>query len=318
MKTIYIAFFPDFLFPLREAGRKVFIETIKNHPESISSEYTFYYLGTEKLEVSKNITLLPIKNLKTDNSSVRYKIFTPNYDRRVHQFLTKKCKDDFTEIYFLDGNPFPRNRYIDHIIRKLLLLTCYRNTSIHCLTKFQCDCCFPFRTKIYPLPESLKNHKSQEFSFRPERRILYMGPLLECKGLLHILPAIRLLFERDQDVEFHICQSTNETDQSVLDLMKNLEHDYPKRIVWKGVVDPLDELNKAAVYLYPFNARTMAIPLSIVEAQNAGCHAVISDHHGNRDLFEDDPKIKILSEQQLNSPDYFSETILSVLNEIFR
>lgn len=131
--------------------------------------------------------------------------------------------------------------------------------------------------------------------------VLYMGHISKSKGFDIIVPAMRNVLSENSQVQFVVANNMIQGDEVYLQMVKALAADYPEQVVIKGVVNPLEELKKAWVYIYPFNTPmgTMAFPLSLYEAQQCGTPFVACDVSANAEFFDKKYLIETGNERQL-------------------
>ena len=79
----------------------------------------------------------------------------------------------------------------------------------------------------------------------------------------------------------------------------------------KGIVDPIEELTKAWIYLYPFKKPlgTMAYALSLYEAECCGIDYIACDVGANKEFFNRKNLIEVGNSDQMSS------RIIQILNE---
>lgn len=141
--------------------------------------------------------------------------------------------------------------------------------------------------------------------------VLYMGHISKSKGFDAIIPAMSQLMAEDESIRFVVANNMIQGDELYLAAIRKLNEDYPCQVVIKGVVDPLVELRKAWVYIYPFNTPmgTMAFPLSLYEAQQCGTPFVACNVSANSEFFDE----KYLIEP--DNADQLYERIKQLINE---
>lgn len=119
--------------------------------------------------------------------------------------------------------------------------------------------------------------------------VLYMGHLSKTKGFDAIIPAICRLMTEDQSIRFVVANNMIQGEEFYIDAIKQLNEAFPGQVIIKGVVDPLVELKKAWVYIYPFNTPmgTMAFPLSLYESEQCGTPFVACNVSANAEFFDE-------------------------------
>lgn len=118
--------------------------------------------------------------------------------------------------------------------------------------------------------------------------VLFMGHVSRMKGFDAIIPVMDRLLQENPDMLFIICNNMITVEKRYLEEIDTLKNKYSRQIVIKGVVDPIEELSKAWVYIYPFidDVGTMAFPLSLYEAQCCGVPFVACDVAANKEFFD--------------------------------
>lgn len=141
--------------------------------------------------------------------------------------------------------------------------------------------------------------------------VLYMGHLSKTKGFDSIIPAMERLMDENPSLRFVVANNMIQGDEFYINTIKQLNKDYPGQVIIKGVVDPLVELKKAWVYIYPFNTPmgTMAFPLSLYESEQCGTPFVACNISANAEFFDE----KFLIEP--DNVDQLYERIKHFINE---
>ena len=137
---------------------------------------------------------------------------------------------------------------------------------------------------------------------------LYMGHLSYFKGVDTILLAFKKLIIDFPDLTWVIANNGIRGDKSLIDEVLILKNSYPDNIVIKGIVDPIEELSRAWIYLYPFKEAigTMAFALSLYEAERCNTPYVACDVGANKEFFNPDYLIDVdNSEAMIEKIKYF-------------
>lgn len=293
-----ISFIDSFEFPLREATRKeVWWEAEKRRDDGY--DVTVFVVGaTGQTTVAEKdgiklafIGNKQIPSLKADvihclTGSVS--IWLP---------LFKKVKAPRKILTLTDGWMLSNSRiWLRRIIVKRLFKY-FDTVSVY--SKYQKSLLKDDRVTIIKphLPHlTIPNIKKTETP-----SVLYMGHISKSKGFDIIIPAMRQLLSENPDLHFIVANNMIQGDGEYIEKVKTLAADFPHQVITKGVVDPLEELKKAWVYIYPFNTPmgTMAFPLSLYEAEQCGTPFVACDVSANSEFFEKKYLIEVGNEQQL-------------------
>ena len=118
-------------------------------------------------------------------------------------------------------------------------------------------------------------------------KIIYLSNLIESKGVLDLINAVRHLDESGYSVSLDIC---GYLDQSIKDrfhgCFKSIEH----ICAYHGVVHGEKKKNllaKNEIFCLPTYYPVEGQPISILEAYGQGCAVVTTDQGGIRDVFKD-------------------------------
>ena len=117
--------------------------------------------------------------------------------------------------------------------------------------------------------------------------ILYMGHLKKFKGVDYLISSSYDLVEKYPNIQITFAINGLHSSLSTEKNLRKLHSNLPDNITITGVVDPLAELSKAWIYVYPFRRPhgTMAYALSIYEALSLGCNVIASDVGSNKEFF---------------------------------
>ena len=118
-----------------------------------------------------------------------------------------------------------------------------------------------------PILPNIKVDSTFKRSSNPS--LLYMGHLSYFKGVDTIILAFKKLIKEIPDLTLIIANNSIRGDKELINEVSMLKKKYPANIIIKGIVDPIEELSRAWVYLYPFKDAigTMAYALSLYEAE---------------------------------------------------
>lgn len=125
--------------------------------------------------------------------------------------------------------------------------------------------------------------------------LLYMGHLSYFKGVDTIILAFKKLIIEIPDLTWVIANNGIRGDKKLIDEVSRLKKLYPDNIVIKGIVNPIEELSQAWIYLYPFKKAvgTMAFALSLYEAERCNTPYVACDVGANKEFFNKEYLISI-------------------------
>ena len=131
--------------------------------------------------------------------------------------------------------------------------------------------------------------------------LLYMGHLSYFKGVDTIILAFKKLIIEIPDLTWVIANNSVRGDKELIDEVSRLKKLYPENIITKGIVDPIEELSTAWVYLYPFKEAlgTMAYALSLYEAEQCHTPYIACDVGANSEFFNNDYLINIDDDQEM-------------------
>jgi glycosyltransferase involved in cell wall biosynthesis len=115
-----------------------------------------------------------------------------------------------------------------------------------------------------------------------------MGHISYFKGVDTLLEAYEILKLEIDNLDLVIANNMVRGDQELLNEVKKLQEKYPSNIIIKGVIDPIEELSKAWVYIYPFikPGGTMSFALSLYESQECHTPYVACDIGANAEFFD--------------------------------
>jgi glycosyltransferase involved in cell wall biosynthesis len=125
--------------------------------------------------------------------------------------------------------------------------------------------------------------------------LLYMGHLSYFKGVDTIILAFKKLIIEIPDLTWVIANNGIRGDKKLIDEVLGLKKLYPDNIVIKGIVNPIEELSRAWIYLYPFKRAigTMSFALSLYEAERCNTPYVACDVGANSEFFNPDYLIDV-------------------------
>lgn len=309
-----VSFLDSFDFPLREATRKeVWWEA--EHRRDEGYEVTIFIAGTLRNELVREkdgiklSVILPrqIPALKADvvhclTGSVS--ILLP---------LFKRVKAKRKILTLTDGWMLANNRIW---LRKLVLKRVFKYfDTVAVYSEYQKRIINDDRVLIVKPHLPILNIPDVEKAEIPT--VLYMGHISKSKGFDAIIPAMRKLLSENSDVHFVVANNMIQGDKVYIDMIKGLVEEYPEQVITKGVVNPLEELKKAWVYIYPFNTPmgTMAFALSLYESEQCGTPFVACDVSANSEFFDKKYLIQPDNSQQLYKRiKYFIDERKTIIN----
>ena len=144
-----------------------------------------------------------------------------------------------------------------------------------------------------PLLPSLNLDKKFERYKRPT--LLYMGHISYFKGVDTILKSYSLLIHEYPNINLIIANNSLLGDESLIKKVLELKKKYPNNIELKGVVNPLEELSRCWVYLYPFKQAmgTMSFALSLYESSICKTPYIACDVGANKEFFKKEYLINV-------------------------
>ena len=285
-RVLLLTFFDQFDFPLHEAGRKQAWWMANKLKNNFKVDIFFH---------SSSVTSINIDAIKIFSGSFN-SIDLPAYDEvriivsslefRLLRFVF--CKNIKKTLYIYDGQPIPFD--FKYPLRKLLAKTCSRLfDDVYILSEYQKkNLGIKNISKIDVYLPSIETGKySNNKSMYPS--ILYMGHLKKFKGVKYLINCSYDLVKKYPDIKIIYAINGLHSDYEIKNSLNKLHSIYPSNIILKGIVDPLYELSKAWVYVYPFRQPhgTMAYALSIYEALKLDCGVIASDVGSNKEFFKD-------------------------------
>ena len=289
-----ISVFEDFSFPLYEAQRKQLWWLAKELKKrgrdvrvvcfckNIYKIETFFKENIEVKKIPKNY----FWNYKVKSKIIHY-VGLPCL-RSLLVFLFSKYESGFitvTEANILGGYGHILFYFMTKIMQKRVnKFFVYSDFQLGILKKYvDVDKI----QKIFPYLDFIGKKKKK--SKNP--RLLFMSHLSSFKGINEVLQAFMILRKKYRDMELVIADSGLNKKSSGF-YCRNVN---VPGIIWKGVVNPAEELSEAWIYLYPIKSirGTMAVPLSLLEAMYSGTLFVSTAIGGLPEYF---PKEYLLKE----------------------
>lgn len=293
-----VSFLDSFEFPLREATRKeVWWEAEQRRDEGC--DVTVFIAETPRNELVKEkdgikLTAINPKQIPTLRADVVH-CLTGSVSIWLPLFRKVKAKKKILTL--TDGWMLANSRIW---LRKLVLRRVFKYfDTVEVYSEYQKRIINDDRVLIVKPHLPKLNIPYVEKAEKPT--VLYMGHISKSKGFDAIIPAMRRLLSENPDVRFVVANNMIQGDGEYLDMVKALVNDFPEQVITKGVVNPLEELKKAWVYIYPFNTPmgTMAFALSLYEAEQCGTPFVACNVGGNAEFFDAKYLIEPGNENQL-------------------
>lgn len=124
--------------------------------------------------------------------------------------------------------------------------------------------------------------------------ILYMGHLSHFKGVGDLFFAFTSLKKNYPKLKLVVANNMVHGDEELLVKLTNLVKEYPDDVIIKGIVNPIEELCKAWIYVYPFTKAggTLAFALSLYESKMCGTPFISCDVGANSEFFDNSSLIK--------------------------
>lgn len=282
-KYCIVSFLDSFDFPLREATRKQVWWEAKNAKKQ-GKDVNIYIIDHDAESVVKDgitIKFVSAKNLCKSNlraDEVNY--LTGSVIPNLLSIVFVKSKKKILTL--TDGYMFGANKYW------------MRKTISKILPIFFDEICIysRYQKQLLGYGKIVSPHKPQllipDIPKSDYPSILYMGHISKSKGFDAIIIALSRLLGENSSYEFVIANNMIEVSKEYMDKVQMLIDKYPNQIIIKGIVNPLEELKRSWVYIYPFiEARgTMAFPLSLYEAEQCGTPFIACDISSNSEFFD--------------------------------
>ena len=290
MKRYVICTFVDtFEFPLREALRKQVWWKAQEKKKNFEVEIVVFH------SCKKSIVYEGIKIHFVDKNRVSsYQIKADFIDyiisivelRSIMAFLSNGEKT----LTICDGYPLGENKtflrkivlkFLPYIFKDIYVFSDYQKSLLGISTIM----------KTSPLLPNIKKKKVKKYK---NPTLLYMGHLSYFKGVDTLLASYKLLKEEIDNLDLIIANNMVRGDNKLLQEVEKLKQQYPNNIILKGVIDPIEELSKAWIYIYPFTkpGGTMSYALSLYESQQCGTPFIACNVGANEEFFGKDNLIQ--------------------------
>lgn len=292
-----VSFIDTFIFPLHEATRKqLWWEALQQQHMGYSVEILIVNGGNNHFEnngiIISYVSLKQLIRIKTDILHC----LTGSISQGI-MFLAL-AKANYRILTLTDGAMFGPNK---HFFRKCILKICliyfdecrvYSKYQKYLLNSKKIMIVKP-HLPIIKIPEGVCKNNFPS--------VLYMGHLSKEKGFDIIIPAMKRILHDYPNLIFTIANNDIKKDIYYFNEVKLLAKAYPEQVIIKGIIDPIVELVKAWVYIYPFISAmgTMAFALSLYESQQCGTPFVTCRVSANTEFFDDKYMIEPNNAEQL-------------------
>jgi glycosyltransferase involved in cell wall biosynthesis len=299
METLAIVLFQDLRFPLAEGLRKQAWWLA----QALNDKYqvTVYARGSglgKRERVVEGIKIIDLPRWRYwIAADIIHVVGCPNPDMAV-LLRRSRCKKLFVSIF--DG---ALCRFWESWFSRLALKDLKRSASrIFVQTRHQQAIAERFFApgQVAILPPLIP-HLKRKGPKAKRPTLLFMSHLSPHKGIHEVLKAYADLIAKGGKMTLVIADSGVHQRPKDIDARIRMINLQGGNIVLKGVVDPAVELSKAWLYLYPVRSEhnTFSVPLSLVEAAQAGTPFVSSDVAGISEYFEREFLVHELSAQAL-------------------
>jgi glycosyltransferase involved in cell wall biosynthesis len=283
VKYIICTFVDSFKFPLREALRKQVWWSAKEkkkygHEVEIiifgKSSNIVVYEGIRIVFLDKNRLLsyfLKAERVDFIVTIIELRLLMSIFIRGVHT------------VTICDGYPLGEDKIF---LRKLILkFLPYLFFKINVYSKFQKRVLSLKNAKI--IKPILPIIKKNNFKRHESPTLLYMGHISQFKGVDAIISAYTFLRNKDSNLNLIIANNMVRGEPELIKKVNKLKNLYPGNVTIKGVVDPVEELSKAWIYLYPFKkpGGTMAFALSLYESEQCNTPYIACNVGSNAEFF---------------------------------
>lgn len=305
-KYIICTFVDSFSFPLREALRKqVWWRALEKKNDFDVSVIVFDKKADTLIKDGIKIIFLDKNSLNSYNIKADYIDFITTIVelRSVCALLTKGKKT----LTLCDGYPLGDTKvWARKIVVKLLP---YLFSNIFVFSKYQKELLKLNEIEIIePLLPKIEKTNLKKYE---NPTLLYMGHLSHFKGVKTLLDSFKLLKKEIKSLDLIIANNMVRGDNDLIQEVQALKEEYPRSIILKGIIDPIEELSKAWIYIYPFTkpGGTMSFALSLYESKKCNTPFIACDVGANKEFFGSENLIPP------NSVKDMTKTIKKILNE---
>lgn len=164
---------------------------------------------------------------------------------------------------------------------------------LYTYTEYQQKCllsrCPESRGKLASTRPILELRSPGEVARTANPSLLYMGHLSLFKGIDIVAQVFTALAAEFPNLTLTIAANGLGYGQDASHLVRRLQREFGDRLTLKGKVDPLEELSRCHLYLYPVRAHrgTFAFPLSLFESLQCGTPFLSSALPGFAEYFSD-------------------------------
>ena len=305
LKTLVITAQSSFDLPLAEATRKQAVELTKIYMSSNSS--------AELLVINPDKTnVLEYENVRISIVTLSGLFCALNFVKkfnRIHYIgalgykalfigmvailLSKSRVITLTDggVYSIKNRPFFRSFSSNLLVilyQKIFIYTEYQKLLL-CKSLFFCKNKFYF---TYPLL-TMSAMNSRWGAWNSEEAesidILYMGHLSMFKGVDIVLHVFEHLSQKMNNVCLVLALNGLAEDEELRKRLEMLKVNFPHRVIEKGKVNPLVELSRSSLYIYPVkqHSGTHAFPFSLYESMQCATPFVSTKLDGFAEYFDD-------------------------------
>lgn len=296
---VIVSFIESFAFPVREATRKQIWWTAQKCKVE-GYHVTIVILNNKAERINQDgvdIVFTDVNTFVRDSDSINI-LHCINGSIVPGLLHLRRVKAQQKLLTLTDGSMFWYDKlFLRKCIAFVLPIVFHK---IYVYSNYQYNR-LPNKKGVYIIKPILPSIKRKDVCKTDKPSVLYMGHITRMKGFDFIIPAMDRLLKSIPGLQFVICNNMISVEQSYIDRINNLRDRYPDQVILKGVVDPVEELSKAWVYIYPFidDVGTMAFPLSLYEAQCCKTPFVACDVAANKEFFDSRYLIEPGSEEQL-------------------
>lgn len=278
-----VCFIKELSFPLREAIRK-----------------QIWWLAEQKKNEGYRVTIKIFSDRQDsfENSGIKVEYFSRNsvadyvISAEVVHYITSvvELRLIFSMLSkgkkFLtlgDGEPLAKNKvFLRRILIKLLEKTF---SKIFVYSKYQKEKLRIENVELTsPILPKIDGPSRRKHQFPT---MLYMGHLSHFKGVRDIFYTFSTLISEIPNLRLVIADNMVHSDKVLTKELYYLRNSYPNNVIIKGIIDPIDELSEAWVYIYPFieAGGTLSYALSLYESLRCGTPFIACDVGANSEFF---------------------------------
>ena len=306
MKTLVVTAQTNFEFPLAEATRKQALELTKEYASFSNNYAELLVINTNNDSMLAHgdirINLITLRNsfrllrLMRKFDQVHY-IGALGYKALVVGMITtllaKARLASLTDggVYSTRNRPFFRaisSNVVLILYQKILIYTEHQKTLLckpFCYNENKIFLTYP----LLPLDMEISSQAIKKTNELESIDILYMGHLSMFKGVDIVLYIFETLAKKLDSVRLVLALNGLAEDEFLREKLEMLKITFPHRVVEKGKVDPLVELSKCSLYIYPVkqHSGTHAFPFSLYESMQCSTPFVSTRLDGFAEYFDD-------------------------------